>query len=146
MTHPLVRLYWRVFKPKTYGSRAILFNQGKILLAKNINSRHWSLPGGRIDKGETPEKCLLRELKEELCLSGIKIDHKLGEYVSNKEGKKDTVHIFVINLETQEFDKQWELEEAKWFSLDNLPENTSPATKRRIEEFIGQKRDIVSYW
>ncbi len=29
----------------------------------------WSLPGGRLDPGETPERCALRELREELGLS-----------------------------------------------------------------------------
>jgi len=98
ITHPLVRFYWRIFKPKTYGSRAIILNKENILLVKNINNNYWSLPGGKMDKGETPEECLFRELIEELTLSVSKIEYKLGEYFSNKEGKQDTVYIFVIKL------------------------------------------------
>ena len=99
-----------------------------------------------MDRGETPEECLVRELKEELDLSDCIVDHKLGEYLSHKEGKKDTVHIFVIKLQNKNFTKQWELEDAKWFSFNSLPENLSPATSRRIQEFLTGKQNIVSSW
>lgn len=39
----------------------------------------WELPGGRVDKGEQPEKALIRELKEEL---GDEVQYQLGATVS----------------------------------------------------------------
>ena len=146
LSHPFVRLYWHIFKPKTYGARAVILNQNNILLVKNINVNHWSLPGGKIDKEETPEQCLLRELKEELALSIQKVDYKLGEYISNKEGKRDTVHIFVVKIPYQEFIRQWELQDARWFPLSSLPPDVSPATSRRIIEFVNRNKNIISAW
>lgn len=146
ITHPFVKLCWQIFKPKTYGARAIILNEANILLVKNINVNHWSLPGGKMDKGETPEECLLRELKEELALSISKTDYKLGEYLSNKEGKRDTVYIFVIKLLTSTFQRQWELQDAQWFPLSHLPENLSPAASRRISEFQNGSRNLISAW
>ena len=146
ISHPFVRLYWKIFKPKTYGARAIIIHEANILLVKNINVNHWSLPGGKIDKGETPEECLLRELKEELALSISKVDYKLGEYLSDKEGKRDTVYIFVVKLLSPNFEKQWELRDAQWFPLSRLPENLSPATSRRINEFSNGSRNLISAW
>ncbi len=128
-------MYWQIFKPKTYGARAIILNEANILLVKNINVNHWSLPGGKINKEKTLEECLLRELKEELALSISKTNYKLGKYLSDKEGKRDTVYIFVVNLSSPTFQKQWELQDAQWFPLSRLPENLSPATSRRISEF-----------
>ncbi len=146
ITHPFVRLYWKWFRPKTSGAKALIINGGNILLTKNINVRLWSLPGGKVDEGETPEQCLLRELKEELGLSITKADFKLGEYVSEKEGKKDTVYVFVVNTPSADFTKDWELEDAKWFDLRNLPKDISPATLRRIREFQEGKRGVEGDW
>jgi 8-oxo-dGTP pyrophosphatase MutT (NUDIX family) len=146
ITHPFIRFYWKIFKPKTYGSRAIILHGIKVLLVKNINVQHWSLPGGKIDSGESPEECIFRELKEELSLSEIRTDYKLGEYISKKEGKTDIVYIFVINLFSPIFEKQWELEDARWFNLDELPEDISPAGLRRIKEYQAGKKDIFADW
>ncbi len=145
-TQPVARLYWRIFKPKTYGSRGIILFENEILLVKNINVDHWSLPGGKIDKGESPEECLLRELKEELDLDNLKIAYKLGEYIATSEGKRDTVYIFVINLGSNDFKKQWELEDARFFGVNELPVNVSHAALQRINEYKTDKREIFGEW
>jgi len=145
-TQPLARIYWRVFKPKTYGSRAIVLYDNQILLIKNPSAKHWSLPGGHIEKGETPEQCIIRELKEELDLSINKTEFKLGEYISDNEGKYDTVFIFVVKLASTYFTKQWEPDDARWFNLSELPENISSAGLRRIKEFLLGKSDLYDQW
>ncbi len=146
LTHPLFRLYWKIFKPVTMGTKAIVINNNSVLLVKNINVSKWSLPGGKVDYGEIPEACILRELKEELSLDLTTVDFKLGEYVSEKEGKKDTVFVFVINLKNRDFKKMWELQDAEWVSLDNLPIDISPATLRRLNEYKQNVRDLISNW
>ena len=45
---------------------AIIINDGKILALKDEVSPYYYLPGGRVQIGETAEKALLREIKEEL--------------------------------------------------------------------------------
>ena len=85
-------------------------------------------------------------MKEELALSISKTNFKLGEYVSNKEGKRDAVYIFVIKLPSKVFQKQWELQDAQWFPLSSLPNDISPATSRRIAEFQNGDRNLISVW
>jgi 8-oxo-dGTP diphosphatase len=57
---------------------AIIEKEGKYLIARrrggNFDKR-WEFPGGKIEKGETPEECLSRELEEEL-----EIKVKIGNF------------------------------------------------------------------
>jgi 8-oxo-dGTP pyrophosphatase MutT (NUDIX family) len=61
----LVKFYWKLFKPETFGARIILIQDKKVLLVQHRNSKFWNLPGGGIKKNENPETGTLRELFEE---------------------------------------------------------------------------------
>ena len=51
---------------KTRGaSRAVIVQDGIILLIHEAGSDLWTIPGGGIEKDETPEKCCIRETEEE---------------------------------------------------------------------------------
>lgn len=50
------------------GSRAIIVQDGKILLTHELKSGWWLIPGGGIEEGETPEECVIREAEEETGL------------------------------------------------------------------------------
>lgn len=41
---------------------------GRILVVRHSYRPGWSLPGGRVRRGETPEACARRELREEVGL------------------------------------------------------------------------------
>lgn len=49
----------------TLAASAACFRDGKVLIAKRLKPSLWSLPGGRIEPGETPEAAAMRELLEE---------------------------------------------------------------------------------
>jgi 8-oxo-dGTP pyrophosphatase MutT (NUDIX family) len=44
--------------------KGVVVREGKVLLLKNERDE-WELPGGRIEVGETPERCVAREIVEE---------------------------------------------------------------------------------
>ena len=54
---------------------ALIVQDGKLLIAQRPDGKHmagkWEFPGGKIEKGETPEAALERELSEEL---GVKTE------------------------------------------------------------------------
>jgi 8-oxo-dGTP diphosphatase len=49
---------------------ALIDPEGRVLLAQRPPGKSlaglWEFPGGKVDPGETPEACLIRELHEEL--------------------------------------------------------------------------------
>lgn len=49
---------------------ALVDSDGRVLLAQRPEGKSmaglWEFPGGKVDRGETPEQALVRELKEEL--------------------------------------------------------------------------------
>ena len=54
---------------KTLTCACLLARRGQqILLVRVRNNRHWYLPGGKIEPGESPEQTLRRELAEELSI------------------------------------------------------------------------------
>lgn len=61
---------------------AILVKGGKLLIGQRKPTvklaNKWELPGGKIEKNETPEDCLVRELKEE-----FDIEVTVGEYLGS---------------------------------------------------------------
>jgi 8-oxo-dGTP diphosphatase len=64
---------------------AVIRREGKILLAQRKHSRDqgllWEFPGGKLISGESPEECLVREIKEELDMEIIV--EKVFEIVSH---------------------------------------------------------------
>lgn len=51
---------------------AVIRHEGRILLARRAPGKKlaglWEFPGGKLEKDETPEECLCREIREELGL------------------------------------------------------------------------------
>lgn len=64
---------------------AIIVENGKILCAQRGNGKSlpnlWEFPGGKIEKGETPQEALLRELEEELM---IEVDVSANQFELTK--------------------------------------------------------------
>ncbi|HLJ56768.1 MAG TPA: NUDIX domain-containing protein [Chthonomonadaceae bacterium] len=56
-------------QPLSPGASAVIFDANRrILVLKRARSEYWSLPGGRIDLGESAHDCCIRETFEETGL------------------------------------------------------------------------------
>lgn len=127
-------------RPRTIGVRAVVVDAaGRVALVRHTYLDHWYLPGGGVRRGESVDAALRRELAEEIALDAFVVERVLGVFHSRREGKDDHVVIFVVRVAAPEalrvHDRR-EIAELGWFAPDALPDATSPATRRRIGEFV----------
>lgn len=98
----------------------------------------WGFPGGSMELGESFEETAKRELHEE---TGLIIDElRLIEVLSGKDTFReypngDKLYDITAVYEVKTFHGNLKIndnesKELKWFSLDTLPDNLSPMTKK----------------
>lgn len=130
-----------VLRLKTTGVKVMVFNEaGEVLLIRNSygNSSQYLLPGGGVSRGESPAAAAIREVHEELGLQ-VRGAEPVWTYESNAEGKRDTIHLFKAMTTEQPRIDDREVIEARFFTMDRLPQAVSPATRRRIAEIRGER-------
>ncbi len=96
----------------------VAFNRAKdkVLLAKHKGQEDYILFAGYIKKGETAEKAVSREFKEETKLDAVKFKYLSSRY---HEPKNILMLGFVLIAENGEPLPDYnELEEVKWFTVD----------------------------
>ena len=76
--------------------KGVLIIDGKALLLKN-EREEWDLPGGRIELGETPENCLIREFQEETSVN-VYVEEILDSYLFEVIPQK---HVFIVTYGCQ---------------------------------------------
>jgi ADP-ribose pyrophosphatase YjhB (NUDIX family) len=98
---PLYRTWWRVSRGMTLGVRAVVLNEaGEALMVEHTYSRGWHLPGGGVERGESAEEALARELVEEAGVAMIGAPTLLGVYTRYSSFRGDHVLAFRIDAWT----------------------------------------------
>ena len=127
---------------RTRGVKVMVFNAaGELLLVRNSygTTHHHLLPGGGIRPWfETPASAAAREVREEVGIAVERLTF-VATFHSRAEGKRDVVHLFTAFTEDRPTAASFEIEEARFFPLDSLPETIPPATRRRVEEYRGER-------
>jgi 8-oxo-dGTP pyrophosphatase MutT (NUDIX family) len=135
--YPLLKLYWRIRKPLTLGVRLIVADDEKgVLLVRHTYVGGWYLPGGGVEKGETFLEAARRELWEECGVEAREMT-LCHLYYSEREGKRDHIALFHVTRYRQHerSESDPEVADMRFFAWSELPEQLSPATRRRLEEF-----------
>jgi 8-oxo-dGTP pyrophosphatase MutT (NUDIX family) len=145
LAYRVMRVWWSVRRPLTLGAFVVLVRGGEVLLVRTTYHRHWSLPGGGVKRGETLEQAARREASEEVgaTLGELKL---LGVYTSFQEGKSDHVTVFSCEDGDATLGGDHEIEEARWFPLEALPDGVAPGTARRVREFVEGRRPAFGPW
>ena len=71
---------------------AVIVRNGKVLMVLHTKLNRWLFPGGHIDKNETPDQAIIREVKEETGLT-----FKPGEY-GHVEETQDVIERLAVPL------------------------------------------------
>ena len=99
---------------------AVILAENRILAARRKPGIHlagyWEFPGGKVEIGETPEQCLIRELQEELCIKA-NISGYLGESLYDYGSKC----IRLIAYQVEHVEGTFQLvdhDELRWLTLE----------------------------
>jgi len=104
-------------------SGALVVYKGKILLIRRDNKptipnpNMWSIPGGQVEKGESFDEALVREIKEEIGITP-KNYQLLGFFETEKQ---NAIYLLELtNEEIQEIKLGDEGQELKWFKPQEI--------------------------
>ena len=133
-------------------TRGVFVKSKRILLTYNKKKKHYYLPGGHIELGESAEQALVRELHEETGLK-IKVMHFLGVcehcWKGSKSWRAEINIIFLITCRMLGVLKKIQSREKKisftWYPLEELSSiNFQPHVLRTLlPRWLAQKKKSV---
>ena len=134
---PAFRFYWRRTRAMTLGVRVLATDsEGRICLVRHSYIDGWHLPGGGVERDEDVCLSAEREVAEEAGLSPESGALILAGVYRNPTFRGD--HIVLFHLHrwvTCAAKEDSEITDRIWAEPDRLPQDTSPATRRRIDEY-----------
>jgi 8-oxo-dGTP diphosphatase len=105
--------------------RAVIFIDDKVLLVKRRDIPVWEIPGGSIDKNETSDQAVLREIKEETGIIA-EIDRKVALFSFDSFLFKP-VYLYKLKANNTSFSAcKKEVKQIHLFAINNLPKNLAP--------------------
>ena len=131
--------FYQSLPAKRMGAGCLFFNQdGQILLVKPTYKPVWEIPGGAVEKNESPKQCCQREIWEELGLNRD-IGHLLVvDYnVETDEKTESLMFIFDGGILTSSDIKAVELNydeisEICFFDVEALPGDMEHTLRNRV--------------
>lgn len=129
----------------TERARMLVWNEQKeLLLVKGYVGEGWTLPGGGIEKDETPLHGAIRELYEE---TGVSVDIQnvapVTIFTRPDSPVAYTAHIFTVTIAANDLPSKphnpFEIMELGWFSTDSLPDPLAPLVRPSLEKLSNSR-------
>ena len=123
----------------------LVFRDGKLLITKRPEGGHlaglWEFPGGKREANETIERCLSRELKEELGIE-VAIGQALESVTHKYSVMTVQITFFLARLDKRE-PRAIECAGLEWVTRENLARFQFPPAAQRL---ISRLVDDPSFW
>jgi ADP-ribose pyrophosphatase YjhB (NUDIX family) len=137
---PFFQAFSRLSRGATLGVRGLaLDDQNRILLVRHTYISGWHLPGGGVERDQTVEAALIRELAEEGGVDVIGRPRLISIHDHRETFRGD--HVLFYRVEAWrpcQATAHMEIAETGWFPADDLPVDTTRATRARIREALGE--------
>ena len=128
-------------KPKdsvSYAALILLNEDNQVLLLRRKGTLFgdglYSLPGGKIESGETALEAVKREVLEEV---GVEVADPELVHVVNRQGAQTEFYIFIFKANSWQGIvsncEQHKCDDVRWVSLDALPENIVSAHQQALK-------------
>ena len=120
----------------TVTTGAMLFDDdGRILLLEHVfrPDSGWGIPGGFLSRSEQPQDGLRRELREEVS---IEIDEVEFLFARTLPRPRQVEIYFRARVIGDPKPSSFEIKQAQWFTLNELPEELSNDQRRLIQRAI----------
>lgn len=108
--------------PTPNSASVALIDGDRVLLIQRAYApyqHYWTLPGGRLDPGETAEQCAAREVMEELGLAVTGLRHVMTQSLKSASGAWHLA-VYVSSDFSGAITPSDEIEDRRWVRLDEL--------------------------
>ncbi|MFH0780072.1 MAG: NUDIX domain-containing protein [Parcubacteria group bacterium] len=105
----------------------------RVLLVLRHDYDLWNLPGGGLEKGESPWHCVIREVKEE---TGYDVEVVKLAGVYSKPERDEVCFSFECKITGGALTLNEEAKEIKYFHVHEIPKNTSTKQVERIKHLL----------
>ena len=126
------------------GAAAVAMDRaGHVLLVEDCHEgeRHFALPGGSVESGETPREAAAREVAEECGVAAV-IGEFLGVYVSMPYAFTSFVFLATVADDAELRPNMSEVLGASWCEPGNLPQPRRTITSAALADALAGVRGL----